>query len=220
MERSTRHSPFARTAIVAEMVLRLVALAGIPAMGLVALAGIPMTLRAQSPPPSAIAPMPILSPFGAPSFASNAAVEVFAIAMTSTVQLTPLVIRDSTAGASQTYAGNVILAPAWDLRPTRFVTLYAYVSQPLTNGVATIPASAIEASAQGGTGTGTGAWSAFSATVDGHPYANTLTIVDVSGKTKTSGDENITIQLRLNTTNLAIPAGVYTGIVTFGARVQ
>ena len=175
----------------------------------------PAALRAQVP--SAIAPMPISRAVAM----AQAPGESFGLSMSSTIQTSPVIIRDSTAGTAQTYSGSVVLTPTWDLSPSRFVTLYAYVTQPLTNGATTIPASVIEASALGGTGSATGAWSAFSATVDGHPFANTLTLVDVSGKTRVvSTTEQITVRLRLNTTNLALVAGRYTGIITFGARVQ
>ena len=148
--------------------------------------------------------------------------ETFSLFLSTTVQTGPLTIRDSTAGAGQTYSGAVVLTPTWDLNNNRVVTLYAYVSQPFTSSTTTLASSALEASAIGGTGSANGIWTAFGATVDGHGSAVTLSQVLARGTTKTITDasERLTVGLRLNTTNRYVEPGLYTGIVTFGAYVQ
>ena len=148
--------------------------------------------------------------------------ETFSLLLSSTVQSGPLAIRDSTPGTTQTYSGSVVLTPTWDLNNNRVVTIYAYVSQPFTSGTGTLASSALEASALGGTGSANGAWTAFAATVDGHGTAVTLSQILARGTTKTITDasERLTVSMRLNTTNLYLQPGLYTGIVTFGAMVQ
>ena len=148
--------------------------------------------------------------------------ETFSLLLSSTVQSGPLAIRDSTPGTTQTYSGSVVLTPTWDLNNNRVVTIYAYVSQPFTSGTGTLASSALEASALGGTGSANGAWTAFAATVDGHGTAVTLSQVLARGTTKkiTDASERLTVSMRLNTTNVYLQPGLYTGIVTFGAMVQ
>lgn len=148
--------------------------------------------------------------------------ETFSLLLSSTVQSGALAIRDSTPGATQTYSGSVVLTPTWDLNNNRVVTIYAYVSQPFTSSTSTLASSALEASALGGTGSANGAWTAFASTVDGHGTAVTLSQVLARGTTKTITDasERLTVSMRLNTTNLYLQPGLYTGVVTFGAMIQ
>ncbi|HKO14668.1 MAG TPA: hypothetical protein VJU87_00415 [Gemmatimonadaceae bacterium] len=148
--------------------------------------------------------------------------ESFAMTLSSTVQSTALAIADSTAGASQQYAGAVTLTPTWDLSNNRNVTIYAYVSSPFTTGATSFPSSVLEASAAGGSGSANGSWNAFSSTVDGHGSAVTLTSLTVTGASKkvTDASEAVAVSLRLNTTNTYIEPGAYTGVVTFAAHVQ
>jgi hypothetical protein len=142
--------------------------------------------------------------------------ETFSMFLSSTVQAGAMSVRDSTGGATQTYAGSVVLTPTWDLNNNRVVTVYAYVSQPFTSSSATISSSALEASAIGGTGSANGIWTAFAATVDGHSSGVTLTQVLARGPTKkiTDASERLTVGLRLNTTNRYVEPGLYTGVVT------
>jgi hypothetical protein len=148
--------------------------------------------------------------------------ETFSLLLSSTVQSGALAIQDSTPGATQTYSGSVVLTPTWDLNNNRVVTIYAYVSQPFTSSTSTLASSALEASALGGTGSANGVWTAFASTVDGHGTAVTLSQVLARGPTKKIIDasERLTVSMRLNTTNLYLQPGLYTGIVTFGAMVQ
>ena len=148
--------------------------------------------------------------------------ETFSLLLSSTVQSGPLAVRDSTPGTTQTYSGSVVLTPMWDLNNNRVVTIYAYVSQPFTSSTGTIASSALEASALGGSGSANGAWTSFASTVDGHGTAVTLSQVLARGTTKqiTDASERLTVSMRLNTTNLYLQPGFYTGIVTFGAMVQ
>lgn len=148
--------------------------------------------------------------------------EAFAMTLSSTVQVGPLSINDSTAGAGQTYTGSVVLTPTWDLANNRQVTIYGYVSTQFSTGAVTFANGLLEASATGGTGSADGSWNPFSATVDGHASAVSLTSVTATGANKkvTGASESLTVGLRINTTNTYIEPGLYTGVVTFGARVQ
>lgn len=148
--------------------------------------------------------------------------ESFAMTLSSTVQAGPLTIADSTAGASQQFTGSLVLTPTWDLANNRQVEIYGYVSSAFTTGSASLASSLLEASATGGTGSANGSWSAFSATVDGHASAVSLTSLTVSGASKkvTGTSERLTVGFRLNTTNTYVDPGLYTGVVTFAARVQ
>ena len=148
--------------------------------------------------------------------------ESFAMTLSSTVQSSALAIADSTAGASQQFTGSVVLTPTWDLANNRQVQLYAYVSSAFTTGSVSLASALLEASATGGSGSASGAWSAFSSTVDGHASAVSLTSLTVSGATKkvTNTSERVTVGFRLNTTNTYVDPGTYTGIVTFAAHVQ
>ena len=148
--------------------------------------------------------------------------ESFAMTLSSTVQSTALTIHDSTAGGSQVYTGTVILTPTWTFTVNRTVTIYSYVSSTFTTGSTTLASSLLEAAATGGTGTAMGAWSAFGSTVDGHTDAVTLSTVMANGlrRTQAGTTQQLTVSLRLNTTNTFVEAGLYTGVITFGARVQ
>lgn len=148
--------------------------------------------------------------------------ESFAMTLSSTVQTTALSIADSTAAASQGFTGSVVLTPSWDLANNRVVTMYAYVSSGFTSGTASIASSYLEASASGGTGSASGAWSAFSSTVDGHANAVSLSSLTATGTKKkvTDNSEAVTVGFRLSTANLYVEPGTYTGVVTFAARVQ
>lgn len=154
--------------------------------------------------------------------AARAPGESFSLFLSSTVQGTPLTLRDSTAGATQTYTGSVTLTPTWDLQNNRQITIYAYLSQPFINGAMTLASTTLEASATGGSGSANGIWTAFGSTVDGHGSAVTLTQLTVFGSTKKVDDasERLTVGLRMNTSNVYVQPGLYTGIVTFGARIQ
>ena len=188
-------------------------------LAVVALAAAARVLPAQYPVPPQSASM---MPTAIARAVAAAPGETFSLLLSSTVQTTALSIRDSTAGTAQTYAGSVVLTPTWDLNNNRVVTLYAFVSQPFTSSAATIASSALEASANGGSGSASGIWMAFATTVDGHGSAVTLTQVLARGTTKkiTDASERLTVGLRLNTTNRTVEPGLYTGIVTFGAFVQ
>lgn len=148
--------------------------------------------------------------------------ESFAMTLSSTVQAGPLTIADSTAGASQQFTGSLVLTPTWDLANNRQVEIYGYVSSAFTTGSVSLASSLLEASATGGTGSANGSWNAFSATVDGHASAVSLTSLTVSGASKkvTGTSERLTVGFRLNTTNTYVDPGLYTGVVTFAARVQ
>lgn len=148
--------------------------------------------------------------------------ESFAMTLGSTVQSGPLSIADSTGGASQQFGGSVVLTPTWDLSNNRQVQIYAYVSSPFTTGSASLASSLLEASANGGSGSANGSWNPFSSTVDGHADAVSLTSLTVAGATKkvTNTSEQVSVALRLNTTNTYVEPGLYTGIVTFAAHVQ
>lgn len=148
--------------------------------------------------------------------------ESFAMTLSSTVQAGPLTIADSTAGASQQFTGSLVLTPTWDLANNRQVEIYSYVSSAFTTGSVSLASSLLEASATGGTGSANGSWNAFSATVDGHASAVSLTSLTVSGASKkvTGTSERLTVGFRLNTTNTYVDPGLYTGVVTFAARVQ
>ena len=148
--------------------------------------------------------------------------ESFAMTLSSTVQAGPLTIADSTAGASQQFTGSLVLTPTWDLANNRQVEIYSYVSSAFTTGSVSLASSLLEASATGGTGSANGSWNAFSATVDGHASAVSLTSLTVSGASKkvTDTSERLTVGFRLNTTNTYVDPGLYTGVVTFAARVQ
>lgn len=148
--------------------------------------------------------------------------ESFAMTLSSTVQAGPLTIADSTAGASQQFSGSLVLTPTWDLANNRQVEIYGYVSSAFTTGSVSLASSLLEASATGGTGSANGSWNAFSATVDGHASAVSLTSLTVSGASKkvTGTSERLTVGFRLNTTNTYVDPGLYTGVVTFAARVQ
>lgn len=149
--------------------------------------------------------------------------ESFSMTVTSTVQATALAIADSTAGASQTYTGNVVLTPTWDLASGRSVTIYGYVSSPFTTpGAVTFASSLLEASATGGSGTANGSWNAFASTVNTQPNAVQLTKVTASGATQkvTNSSQALTVGLRLNTSNTYVQPGTYTGVVTFAAVIQ
>jgi hypothetical protein len=148
--------------------------------------------------------------------------ESFAMTLASTVQSSALAIADSTAGASQAFTGSVVLTPTWDLANNRQVTIYAYVSSAFTTGSASLASSLLEASATGGSGSANGSWNAFSSTVDGHASGVSLTSLTATGASKkvTGTGERVTVGLRLNTTNTYVEPGLYTGIVTFAARVQ
>jgi len=188
-------------------------------LAVVASATIARVLSAQIPMGMhGIAPLPVSRSLSA----AAAAPESFAMTLSSSVQTGPRTIQDSTAGAAQPYAGSVVLTPTWSLNNKRQVTLYAYVSQPFTSAGSTFASSVLEASATGGTGSATGAWTPFSGLVDGHLSAVTLTSVTAQGSTKDVNDasERLTVTFRLNTTNTYITAGLYTGVVTFGAYVQ
>jgi len=138
------------------------------------------------------------------------------------VQATPLAINDSTGGAGQTYTGTVLLTPTWDLANNRTVNLYAYVSTTFSTGAVTFADALLEASATGGTGSANGSWNAMSGTVDGHASATSLTQVTATGANKkvTNTSERVTVSFRINSTNTYIEPGLYTGVVTFAARVQ
>lgn len=148
--------------------------------------------------------------------------ESFSMTVSSTVQATPLTIADSTAGASQTYTGNVTLTPTWDLASGRVVTIYGYVSSQFSTGTVTFANSLLEASATGGTGTANGSWNAFGSTVNSTPSAVQLTQVTASGANLkvTGAGQALTVGLRLNTTATHIQPGTYTGVVTFAALIQ
>jgi hypothetical protein len=148
--------------------------------------------------------------------------ESFAMTLSSTVQAGPLTIADSTAGASQPFSGSLVLTPTWDLANNRQVEIYGYVSSAFTTGSVSLASSLLEASATGGTGSANGSWNPFSATVDGHASAVSLTSLTVSGASKkvTGTSERLTVGFRLNTTNTYVDPGLYTGVVTFAARVQ
>lgn len=148
--------------------------------------------------------------------------ESFAMTLASTVQAGALAIADSTGGASQAFSGSVVLTPSWDLANNRQVTMYAYVSSAFSTGAVSLASSLLEASATGGTGSASGAWNAFSSTVDGHANAVALTDLTVTGARKKVSDvsERVTVGFRLNTTNTYVEPGLYTGVVTFAARVQ
>ena len=176
---------------------------------------------AQFPTPTvstSIAPTALARSVGA----AGAPGETFSLFLSSSVQSAPLTIRDSTNGATQVYSGSVVLTPTWDLNNNRQITLYAYLSQPFTSGAAVLASTVLEASATGGSGSANGIWTSFGSTVDGHGAAVTLTQLTVFGSAKKVSDasERLTVGLRLNTTNRYVEAGLYTGIVTFGARVQ
>lgn len=142
--------------------------------------------------------------------------------LASTIQSTPLAIHDSTAPASQTYTGSVVLTPTWVFVVNRIVLVYAYVSVQLTSGSGTIDPSLLQASATGGTGTADGSWNPFSTTQDGHPNAVLLSTVNANGVRRAAigNAQQLTVGLRLSTTNTYLDAGLYTGVVTFAARVQ
>ena len=148
--------------------------------------------------------------------------ESFAMTLASTVQGTPLTIADSTGGASQVFTGSLVLTPTWDLANNRQVQIYGYVSSAFTTGSASLASSLLEASATGGTGSANGSWNPFSSTVDGHGSAVALTSLTVSGASKkvTGTGERLTVGFRLNTTDTYVEPGLYSGIVTFAARVQ
>lgn len=148
--------------------------------------------------------------------------ESFAMTLASTIQSTPLAIHDSTAPASQTYTGSVVLTPTWVFVVNRIVLVYAYVSVQLTSGSSTIDPSLLQASATGGTGTADGSWNPFSTTQDGHPNAVLLSTVNANGVRRAAigNAQQLTVGLRLSTTNTYLDAGLYTGVVTFAARVQ
>jgi hypothetical protein len=148
--------------------------------------------------------------------------ESFAMTLASTVQSSPLTIHDSTAPGSQTYAGSVVLTPTWVFVVNRTVQLYAYVSVQLSSGSSTIASSLLQASATGGSGTANGSWNPFSTTQDGHPDAVLLSTVIANGvrRVAVGTAQQLTVGLRLSTTNTLVEAGLYTGVVTFAARVQ
>jgi hypothetical protein len=148
--------------------------------------------------------------------------ESFAMTLASTVQSSALAIADSTAGASQQFTGSLVLTPTWDLANNRQVQIYGYVSSAFTTGSVSLASSLLEASATGGTGNANGSWNAFSSTVDGHASAVSLTSLTATGASKkvTGTGERLTVGFRLNTTNTYVEPGLYTGIVTFAARVQ
>ena len=148
--------------------------------------------------------------------------ESFAMTLSSTVQASALSIADSTGGASQQFTGSLVLTPTWDLANNRQVQIYGYVSSAFTTGSASLANSLLEASATGGTGSANGSWNPFSSTIDGHASAVSLTSLTASGASKkvTGVGERLTVGFRLNTTNTYVDPGLYSGVVTFAARVQ
>lgn len=148
--------------------------------------------------------------------------ETFSMTLSSTVQSAPLTIHDSTAGGSQVYTGTVILTPTWLFFINRTVTIYSYVSSAFTTGSATMASTILQAAATGGTGSANGSWNAFGATVNGHASAVTLSTVNANGarRIQNGTTQQLTVSLRMNTTNTFVEAGKYTGVITFGARVQ
>jgi hypothetical protein len=116
----------------------------------------------------------------------------------------------------------VVLTPTWVFVVNRTVSVYAYVSVQLTSGSSMIDPSLLQANATGGTGTANGSWNPFSTTHDGHPNAVLLSNVSANGvrRVAVGTAQQLTVGLRLSTTNTYIGAGLYTGVVTFAARVQ
>ena len=134
-----------------------------------------------------------------------------------------ITVADS-SNTGQTF-GTITLQPEWDLSPSRFVTIYAYVSAQLTSGTNTIANSSLEADANtNGTATG---YVAFGSVNTAHGVTNSNAVIlrdiNVTGKSKVTSSqtaERTAVTLRLNTTGQHIMPGSYSGSVTFVAHVQ
>jgi hypothetical protein len=122
-------------------------------------------------------------------------------------------IPNGTANGSATITVNT----SWTLRPSvGTVTTYAYFTSAvaaLTDGASdNIPSSSVSGSVNGG---------AFGAFTGASPFAAgssiTLSSTKILGFNKT-GNHTDTINMRINTTGLSLPAGNYTGVLNIQAQ--
>jgi len=183
-------------------------------LALVTLVGVAGTAAAQGAPPADVSTAAV-------ALAASKA-EFLGLSIVGNT-VSAITVADS-SNTGQTF-GTITLQPEWDLGPTRFVTVYAYVSAQLTSGTNTIANSSLEADANtNGTATG---FVAFGSVNTAHGVTNSNAVIlrdiNVTGKTKvTSGQtaERTAVTLRLNTTGQHVMPGSYSGSVTFVAHVQ